>query len=268
MTAKVPVLTTLSEAIAMTLNHRRDLLRVGLVFVIGFFALGIVFLHYLLPLFPETMMDSAATGTQPPVDPHLPSAVLIMFVIEVLLFTVFAVGWHRAVLIGAERGQGAQLGRRELRYFGRFWLCIAISFAALLFVAFVEQFIGIALRANPQSMTWGAVFTNLLVIAYVFGRLGPSFAALSVDMPMTFRQSWIATKGNGLRILLIYVMAGTGGVILNVLSGLLLNLLGLGESAPYTVVLIGAVTFCALTAVMISSNAIVFRRLTGWKAPA
>jgi hypothetical protein len=266
MNAKVPVLTTLSEAVTMTVNHRRDLLRVGLVFVIGFFALGIVFLRYVLPLFPETMMDSGATGAQSPVDPRLPSAVLIMFVIEILLFTVFAVGWHRAVLIGAERGQGAQLGGRELRYFGRFWICIAISFAALFFVAFVEQFIGLALHANPQSMTWGAVFTNLLVIAYVFARLGPSFAALSIDRKMSFRESWIATKGNGLRILLIYVMAGTGGLVLNVLSGLLLNLLGLSEIAPYTVVLIGAFTFCALTAVMISSNAIVFRRLTGWKA--
>jgi hypothetical protein len=268
MNGKVPVLATLSEAVAMTVNHRRDLLRVGLVFVIGFFALGILFLRYLLPLFPEAMMDSAATGAQPPVDPRLPGAVLLMFVIEILLFTVFAVGWHRAVLIGAERGQGAQLGKRELRYFGRVWLCIAISFAALFFVAFVEQFIGIALHANPQSMTWGAVLTNLLVIAYVFARLGPSFAALSIDRKMSFRESWITTKGNGLHILLVYVLAGAGGLLLNVLSGLFLNLLGLGESAPYTVVLIGALTFCALTAVMVSSNAIVYCKLTGLKAPA
>ena len=85
-------------------------------------------------------MEGGATAAPPPVDPRLPSAVLIMFVIEILLFTVFSVGWHRAVLIGAERGQGTQLGKRELRYFGRLWLCIAISFAALFFVAFVEQF--------------------------------------------------------------------------------------------------------------------------------
>ena len=63
MNAKVPVLGTLNEAVAMTVNHRRDLLRVGLVFIIGFFALSIVFARYLWPLFSEAMMDSPATGT-------------------------------------------------------------------------------------------------------------------------------------------------------------------------------------------------------------
>ena len=268
MNGKLPVLGTLREAIELTIAHRRDLLRVGLVFIIGFFALGVVFIHYLLPMFPTAMMEGTAAGTQPPVDPRLPSAVLIMFVIEILLLTVFAVGWHRAVLIGPERGQGVQLGVRELRYFGRFWLCIAICLAIVFFIAFVEQFIGLAAHADPQSMMWGAELANALVAAYVFSRLGPSFAALSVDMPMTFRQSWNVTKGNGLRILVIYVLAAAGGLALNVAIGLLLDLVGLGEIAPYTVMLVGALTFCALFAVTVSINAIVFRRLTGWKARA
>lgn len=263
---RLPVIGTLQEALRMVADHRRDLLRVGLAFIIGLFALTIVFARYVWPMFPGTL---GGTGSaQEPVDPRLPSALIIMLVLGILLLTVFAVGWHRAMLIGAERGQGAQLGRRELRYFGRFWLCIAISFAALLVVAFVEQFIGIALRLDPQSMTWGAVLTNLLVIAYVFGRLGPSFVALSVDRPMTFRESWMRTKGNGLRILLIYVLTVIGGLVLNLAIGLLLGLLGLGENAPYTVMLVGTLTLYVLVVVVVSTNIIVFRQLTGWKAAA
>ena len=53
MSGKVSVPGTLREAIALTVAHRRDLLRVGLVFIAGFFALGIVFVRYLLPLFPR-----------------------------------------------------------------------------------------------------------------------------------------------------------------------------------------------------------------------
>lgn len=264
---KLPIIGTLQEALQMVAAHRRDLLRVGLVFIIGFFALGIVFLRYLLPMFPEMMGDGAA-GSQPTVDPRLPFAVLIMFVIEILLFTVFAVGWHRAVLIGAERGQGAQLGGRELRYFWRFWRCIAISIATMIALAFVEQFIGAALHADAQLMTIGAELSYLLVIGYVFARLGPSFAALSVDQAMNFRESWIVTKGNGARVLLMYAIVGAGGLVLNILLGIILNMLGLGEIAPYTVMLIGALTFCALIAVIVSINAIVFRRLTGWQTPA
>ena len=267
MTPKIPVIGTLQEALALVAAHWRDLLRVGLVFIIGFFALGIVFLRYLLPMFPQTMMGSDATAA-PPVDPRLPSAVLIMFVIEILLFTVFAVGWHRAVLIGPERSQGAQLGGRELRYFGRFWLCIAISIMSMFFLAFVEQFIGAAMHADPQSMMIGAELSYLLVIGYIFARLGPSFAALSVDRVMNFRESWNVTKGNGLRILLTHGLAAAGGLILNIAIGVILNLLGLSEIAPYTVMLVGALTFCALIAVIVSINAIVFARLTGWKVPS
>ncbi len=263
---KLPIIGTLQEALRMVAVHRRDLLRVGAVFIIGFFALGIVFLRYLLPMFPE--IGDGGMSAQPAVDPRLPSAVLIMFVIEILLLTVFAVGWHRAVLIGPERGQGAQLGGRELRYFGRFWLCIAISIATMFVLAFVEEFAGAALRANPQSMMIGAELSYLLVIGYVFARLGPSFAALSVDGAMTFRDSWNATKGNGLRILATHALAAAGGLILNIAIGVVLNLLGLSEIAPYTVMLVGALTFCALIAVIVSINAIVFRRLTGWRAPA
>jgi len=263
---KIPVLSTLQEALQMVAAHRWDLLRVGAVFIIGFFALGIVFISYLLPMFPEVMTGETGAGSPPPVDPRLPLAVLIMFVIEILLLTVFAVGWHRAVLIGPERGQGAQLGGRELRYFLRFWFCIAISIASMFVLAFVETFIGTAMRANPQSMTLGAELSYLLLIGYVFARLGPSFAALSVDRAMTFRESLNITRGNGFRILLIHALAAAGGLILNIAIGVILNLLGLSEIAPYTVMLFGALTFCALIAVIVSINAIVFRRLTGWQA--
>ncbi len=265
---KLPVFATLREALQMVAAHWRDLLRVGTVFIIGFFALGIVFISYLLPMFPQMMAGDTGAGSQPPVDPRLPLAVLIMFVIEILLLTVFAVGWHRAVLIGPERGQGAQLGWRELRYFGRFWFCIAISIASMFVLAFAETFLGAAMHADPQSMTIGAELSYLVVIGYVFARLGPSFAALSVDRTITFRESLTVTKGNGLRILLIHALAAGGGLILNIAIGVILNLLGLSEIAPYTVMLVGALTFCALIAVIVSINAIVFRRLTDWQMPA
>ncbi len=268
MTTRIPIIGTLQQALQMVSTHRRDLLRVGLVFIIGFFALGIVFLHYLLPMFPPTMLGADAAAAPPAVDPRLPAAVLIMFVIEVLLFTVFSVGWHRAMLSGAERGQGAQLGARELRYFGRFWLCIVLCIAALLVMAPIEASISVVLHGDSRPMTWGAQVANILVALYIFARMGPSFASLSVDAPLNFRQSWSLTKGNGLRILAVHALAVFGWFVLNFLIGWFAGLLGLGESAPYTLLLVGDLTLCALMAVVVSINAIVFARLTGWKAPS
>ncbi len=265
---RIPVVETLHEAIALTITHRRDLLRVGLVFIMGFFALGAVFLVYLQPMLLQAMEAASAGGSRQSVDPRLFSAIVILLVIEILLLSVFGVGWHRAVLIGPERGQGAQLGKRELLYFARVWFCVVICIAVFFFVAFAEAFIGLILHASPQSLIMGAELAYMVVFVYVFGRLGPSFAAISVDSPMSFHGSWAATRGNGFRILILLVLALAGGLILNVAIGMLLGLLGLGESAPYTVLLLSTFIFCVLIAVTVSINAIVFRRLTGWKAPA
>jgi hypothetical protein len=57
-----------------------------------------------------------------------------------------------------------------------------------------------------------------------------------------------------------------GWVALNLLLGRLTNLLGLGESAPYTLLLIGALALCTLLALVVSVNAIVYGRFAASKA--
>ena len=116
MTDKLPIVATLREAGQLVLQNRGDLLRVGIVFIVGFFAVGAIVWSYLLPLLAGAGVD--ATGRMN-IDPRLPAGLLLTGVIEFLLFAVFAVGWHRVILLGiyrAGRGLGVQLGGRELRY--------------------------------------------------------------------------------------------------------------------------------------------------------
>ena len=262
MSEKLPIMATLREATYLVAQNRGDLLRVGLVFIVGFFAIGAIVINSLLPL----VMTSEMGGSGPiAMDPRVPAGMLLTLVIEFLLFAVFAVGWHRVILLGTGstgRGLGVQLGRRELRYFGRLWFCFVASFAIAFVVAFIEQFIGMATAASPQALVLGAEAAYLLASAYVLGRLGPSFAALSIDRRLTFRESWSATKGNGWRILAIYLLVSAGWLALNVLLGQLAGLLGLGDSAPYTLLLVGAIAFCGILALLVSVNAIVYRRFT------
>ncbi len=270
MSEKLPVMATLQEATYLVVRNRGDLLRVGLVFIVGFFAIGAIVINSLLPLLPTVTASQTGSSYVAPTDPRLPAGILLTVVIEMLLFAVFAVGWHRVILLGAGstgRGLGVQLGRRELRYFGRLWLCFVASFAIAFIVAFIEQFIGLAVAASPQALIVGAEVAYLLASAYVFGRLGPSFAALSIDRRLSLRDSWSATKGNGLRILAVYLLVSAGWVALNVLfSGL--ALLGLSEFAPYTLLLISSIASCGILALLVAINAVVFRRLSGWKGPA
>ncbi len=268
MSEKLPIMGTLSEAGRLVVQNRGDLLRVGIVFIVGFFAVGAIVWAYLLPLMAGASVDSAGRMN---VDPRLPAGFLLTAIIEFLLFAVFAVGWHRVILLGIKKaggGLGVQLGMRELRYFGRLWLCFLGSFIIATAFTFIEQMIGAALAANPENFIVAAEVSYVLASAYVFGRIGLSFAGLSVDAPFNFAQSWQATRGNGFRLLAIYLLAAAGWLAVSLFFGLIAGALGLSNAAPYTLVLINALAFAGMFALLVTINAIVFRRLSGWKAPA
>src|SRR6267378_6912418 len=97
---------------------------------------------------------------------------------DLLLFAVFAVGWHRVILLGihqAGRGLGVQLGGRELRYFGRLWICFLGSIAIATAFTAVEQLIGAAVAASPENFILAAEVSYVLASAYIFCRIGPAF---------------------------------------------------------------------------------------------
>lgn len=268
MTEKLPITGTLREAGQLVVQNRGDLLRVGIVFIVGFFATGALVWSYLLPMMGGGAVDSTGNIN---VDPRLPAALLLTAVIEFLLFAVFAVGWHRVILLGTQRsggGLGVQLGARELRYFGRLWLCFLGSLAIAAAFTFVEQLIGAAVAASPENFIVAAEVSYVLASIYVFCRIGLSFAALSVDRPFGFGQSWQATRGNGLRLMAIYLLAAAGWLFVSLFFGLSASALGLSDAAPYTLILINAVALAGMFALLVTINAIVFRRLAGWKAPA
>jgi hypothetical protein len=267
MTEKLPILATLQEAGRLVVQNRGDLLRVGIVFIIGFFAVGAIVWSYLLPLLAGASLDGSGPKS---IDPRLPMGLLLTGVIEFLLFAVFAVGWHRVILLGIHRagsGLGVQLGGRELRYFGRLWICFLGSIAIATVFTFVEQLIGAAVAASPENFIIAAEISYILASAYVFCRIGPTFAALSVDLPFSFSQAWRATRGNGFRLVAIYLLAAAGWLLVSLFFGLIAGALGLSDAAPYTLILINAVALAGMFALLVTINAIVFRRLSGWKGP-
>lgn len=266
MNGKLAVLATIEAAARLVLANRNELLRVGFVFILGFFATGVVIYDFLLPMMIESKVDS---GGQMIVDSRLPAAMLLTLVIEFVLFAVFGVGWHRVILLGtggAGRGLGVQLGRRELRYFARLWLCFIASFIIAVVFTVVEQLIGGRIAGNPSNFVLAGEAGYLVVAGYVLGRLGPSFAALSIDRKFGFAQSWKATEGIGLRLLGIYTLVAASWLAVNALFGAIADAIGLGRAAPYTLLLVCVIAFCAVFALLVTINALVFRRISGLKA--
>lgn len=268
MNGKVAVGETLSIACRLVLDRGSELFRVGLLPILGMFVIGVATFDYLWPMAQTQVpqVGGPAAG-QPMPDPRLLPAALLILVTELLVVAVFAVGWHRLILLGprAGGGLGIALGRRELACFGRLWLCLLGMIAASFVVGIAEVMLASLLRANALDFVLIALPGYYLLVAYVIGRIGLAFAGLSVDQRFNFNAAWHATRGEGLRILAIYLLLAVAWVAVNVLFGFLAGLLGLGEAAPYAFLFICAVLSVAFMAVLATVNALLFRRLSGWR---
>lgn len=263
MSAPIPILATIAEACRLVLERRNDLLRVGLVFLLGSFALDILFFTYLLPMMSLAAPDQSGQMT---FDPRLLPGLLLVLATNFLLVSIFGVGWHRLILLGPERaggGLGVQLGLRELRFFFRMWLCFIAAFTVGMFLSTIEVAIAMRIGVDPMATLPIAYLGFIPVVTYAIGRLGPSFAAIAIDLPSEMKRSWQATMGNGGRLLALYLLAGFGWFAVPALLGAVAGLLGLGEVAPYALLFVSAFVSTALLAVLITINALVFRRLVG-----
>lgn len=268
MSGRVAIGETLATAVRLVLDRRGELFRVGLVLILGIFAIGIFALIYVLPLYGGQVPQVGGPAAAPPMaDPRLLPGMLLMLVAEFIFIAIFAVGWHRLILLGAGAGGGLGigLGRRELAYLGHMWLCfiglLVMSFA----LAFLEVVLASALGADPWNFV-GAAFLGYVPIAlYVLGRVAPAFAAISIDMPGGFAAAWTATRGEGARLLAINLLLCAGWLIVSFVFSFIAQVLGLGRAAPYAVLFINAILICAFMAVLVSVNCIVFRRLSGWR---
>jgi hypothetical protein len=269
---KLPVLATLAESARLIYQRRNDLLRVGLVFMIGFFGLGVVMINYLAPLLFATMQAVSDKGGELTGGQRYAYAVMFLYgVVEFLLIAVFAVGWHRLMLLGPARagpGLGIAFGARELRYFGKMWLAFLALVGIAFAIAVAELLIAGLLKADPYSFLLAASIGYLLLAAYVLSRIAPAFAAFSIDLPYGFARAWQATAGSGLQLLAVYLAIVVGWLVAEQIVGRLADALGLGIAAPYALLFIGAVMTCCQMAMLVSANALAFRRLSGWTGPA
>jgi hypothetical protein len=262
---------TIGSACRLAFHHLSELFRVGLVLIFGIFAVGIFALHYILPLLSvEVPQTGGAAAGEPMPDPRIFPGMLLMLVVEFVIVSVFGVGWHRLILLGprAVHGLGVAIARRELAYFGRIWLCFLgiVIFTAVF--STLEYALAGLLHADPRSYLALASVGYGLVVIYTLGRLGLTFAALSVDQALGFSGSWRVTRGEGPRILAIFFVVGLAWLVVTYVFTTLARLLSLGQAAPYSLLFINAVLSSALIAVLVTINAVLFRQLSGWRAPS
>lgn len=210
-----------------------------------------------------------------------PLSALIEKALDVLPTIMFMVAWMRVVLLGPNApGTVPTFGwsARDTAFLGHFLRIGGITF---LLVAAFTLVVGelhpaqfgtlstdpdIARReAMAAPLGTGFVVSALLALRVSFG-----LAATAVDVPFSPRQSWAYSRGNGWAIIgalfVIFFASGIATLVMMTLAQtLVLNLFGAEVAAAivaWTVAIFLSYLGAGLAA---TAQAIVFRRLTGWR---
>ncbi len=256
---KVPIAETLIAAVRTVVARRADLLRLGLALVLVVFFFG--------ALGRERGLNIGTTPGQAGAvaSPARTLYTLVIMGLDTLFISIFAVLWHRLILLGPNSvggGLGLRVGTRELLYWGRMWLCVLI----LVMVAGAVAVVATALypSGKAKSTALGVVAIICIVaVPYCCGRWGPIFAATAIDQELSFVRAWRVTAGNGGRLFGINLLTGLGWLAVASLFHVVALGLGLTAAAPYATLFTTDVISCVALTVLVTINALVFRRLTG-----
>lgn len=200
---KIAVWTTLRHAFAFAWTQRRDLAALA--------TLPIIVLAF----------GAAFTGLERPagegeVAVTYRALVLLQFVLGTVLYTMFAVAWHRKFLVPGEVSTvGATLkwGRRQTRFLG--WM---LAFGAVMSIPSLLAITSAAPGVNGQEVSAWSFFISLATVALLpaYGRVLPIFPALAIDHKLSLQDCWNLTVGNGWRLLWLSVLPFLPAVMLQV----------------------------------------------------
>ena len=200
--------------------------------------------------------------------PELLLANLISFVPYVL----FAVAWHRFLLLGEKPSSALAPLFPSLRHV-RFYLYILLL---LLVVGMAAALVG-SVGALVAALLSGAAGANALqaplflllfmLTLYVAARLQFTFPALAVDEHYGFGDSWRNTRGQGWRFLLALSCCFVPPLFFSLIMSLILG----GATGFSILFFVNAFILAAIglltTAIVISAISAAFRICTGWIPP-
>jgi len=254
-----------ASALRLSWQQRRALFDIALI--------PIVFSLIIDMVFEPLLIDSNYTVALQANPVATFAGILGFFLLSLLPWAAFAVGWTRHCLIGAQEGSVsiATWSAREGRYFGAM-LKLFMVYAACLFVALLALLM-IRGGSVPTSKSLALMGMGLLfAIGYVLARLSLVLPAAAVDLRLGLATALRYSQGNGWRLfvvlILLLLLAYFGGVFVIMLLVRLLMLLfdpplSLGPATVLT--LVEETVGYMLGAPFLAAMALAFRQLTGWR---
>ena len=191
-------------------------------------------------------------------------------------YTIFAVAWHRAVLLDAAPPLIPVWEKRHWRFLGYLLIITAVSYGA----SFLYQPVVASLLLTPEGLETSTLETpavlfalvSLVLVMYLFLRISFVFPAVAVDEHYGLALAWRHSKGQGLRLFgamfTTMILAYLGVMI--VLQIALTPFIGALQKSEDTAFLLMAVESLNLAlnyiliALSLSLISIAFRTCTGW----
>jgi hypothetical protein len=201
--------------------------------------------------------------------------------LDLIPTAMFAVGWYRWLLIGPPQASvvaGLGWSARETGFLREFAVIFGLPIVLFgIFLALMPDNI-VALTPNemrelpPEMRALGILMPFAGASALVGMRLSFGLAAPAVDEPWRTSLAWRYSKGNAMvslgAMFVVTAIGAIGGVILMGLATLIVrSLVGPGADLGATVVLslIGATLEYFRLALVATTQAVIFRQLTGWR---
>jgi hypothetical protein len=212
---------------------------------------------------------------------------LVLTVLNLAVYTLFAVAWHRLVLLDDRSASSAPLSwnRRHTVFFGYlvaiyvlFYVVVLSIFLPLVFAAMTAAPAGHDNGVSEGVIVLAAVMVAVAIIIgfYVFFRLSFVFPARAVDEEYGLTESWRHTKGNGLRLIAIALIVNLSVMVpFLILSQWLLvpmiePSMGDAPARPFLsgslllITIISIVIHFLLLALNVTLISLSFRTATGW----
>ncbi|WP_119167195.1 hypothetical protein [Algihabitans albus] len=197
----------------------------------------------------------------------------VTLLVDLFAYAIFAVAWHRALLVNEPPSLLPRLGDRQLR----FWLMTLLITLIVAGVVVLPAFLFGLLAAGPSGSPMALLALPLaLSCVYLLARFSFVFPAAAVDERFGLGASWRTTAGNAWRLIGAYLLAvlpmmvvmlgllAVGGGLLGV--GGSLGGSGVGGALGVLMIVTLSVVNYIFAAVFVSLLSLSFRTCTGWIA--
>ena len=245
----------------------------------GFFFSNLTLFFHLvtIPWILSLVLRIAISAT----DPDSLVIVLLEKAADVIPTVMFLVAWMRATLLGPQQvgpTPGLHWSSRETAFLLQLIRIAGITFVLLAAFTLTAGPIDPAalgqVPIDPEIARREALAaplgTGFFISALLALRVSFGLAAPAVDVPFTPRQAWAASRGSAWPIIgVLFVIFFTSGIAIIVAAIVPLSLVHglLGSSIGATVIAwtVATLVSYAGAALIATAQAIIFRRLTGWR---